>query len=113
MINGPIITREIRIEPFFRWYDLWMGAYINLGRRAIYICPLPMIGVKIWRVEIARCSRCGNRAEKTAIHTGDGWLLCWECPLGCLEDEESFIDWPFGDAWLTADELKHLGYAVN
>lgn len=35
------------IRPFFRWYDLWIGAYVDTANRAIYICPLPMIGVKI------------------------------------------------------------------
>lgn len=38
--------------PFFRWYDLWVGVFIDTKTPAIYICPLPMIGVKItWRME--------------------------------------------------------------
>lgn len=32
---------------FFRWYDLWIGAYIDTKQQAIYICPLPMVGIKI------------------------------------------------------------------
>lgn len=40
-----------KIKPFFRWYDLWVGAYIDRDNNAIYICPLPTIGIKIewWR----------------------------------------------------------------
>lgn len=35
------------ITPFFRWYDLWIGLFIDTNKRAIYICPMPMFGVKI------------------------------------------------------------------
>lgn len=35
------------VKPFFRWYDLWVGMYIDTANRVIYICPLPMIGIKV------------------------------------------------------------------
>ena len=35
------------IRPFFRWYDLWVGAYYDREARALYVCPLPMFGVRI------------------------------------------------------------------
>lgn len=38
-----------QVRPFFRWYDLWIGVYIDTDNRTIYICPLPMIGLKISR----------------------------------------------------------------
>jgi hypothetical protein len=37
----------VRVKFFFRWYDLWVGAYIDTGGRAVYLCPLPMVGVKL------------------------------------------------------------------
>ena len=37
----------MEIKPFFRWYDLWIGAYIDTRNRAIYIIPIPMVGLKI------------------------------------------------------------------
>lgn len=37
----------MKIKPFFRWYDLWIGAYIDVENKAIYICPIPTLGVKI------------------------------------------------------------------
>lgn len=37
----------MRITLFFRWYDLWVGAYIDRANRAVYVCPIPMFGVKI------------------------------------------------------------------
>lgn len=37
----------MRITPFFRWYDVWIGVYIDTKQRAIFICPLPMVGIKI------------------------------------------------------------------
>lgn len=37
----------MKVSLFFRWYDLWIGAYIDTKNRAIYICPVPCLGVKI------------------------------------------------------------------
>lgn len=37
----------MRIQPFFRWYDLWIGAYWDRHDRTLYVCLLPMLGVRI------------------------------------------------------------------
>lgn len=37
----------MKISFFFRWYDLWIGAYIDHKTHAVYICPIPTLGVKI------------------------------------------------------------------
>lgn len=37
----------LRVKPFFRWYDLWIGAYIDTENKRVYICPFPMFGVCI------------------------------------------------------------------
>jgi hypothetical protein len=37
----------MKITPFFRWYDLWIGMYIDTKGKAVYICLVPMIGIKI------------------------------------------------------------------
>lgn len=37
----------MRITPFFRWYDIWIGVFVDRKNRAIYICPVPMLGVKV------------------------------------------------------------------
>jgi hypothetical protein len=37
----------MRVTPFFRWYDLWVGVYVDTKNRAVYICPLLMVGIKI------------------------------------------------------------------
>ncbi len=37
----------MKIRPFFAWYDLWIGAYIDAHHRTIYICPIPMFGIEI------------------------------------------------------------------
>jgi hypothetical protein len=36
----------MKITPFFKWYDLWIGAYIDTENKRAYICfPFPMLGV--------------------------------------------------------------------
>ena len=37
----------MRVKPFFRWYDLWIGVFVDIERRRLYICPFPMFGVII------------------------------------------------------------------
>lgn len=49
-MNVPVL----RISLFFRWYDLWVGAYIDTERQTVYICPVPMFGVKIQAVRWER-----------------------------------------------------------
>ncbi len=37
----------MKVTPFFRWFDLWVGMYWDRAGRALYVCPLPTVGVKI------------------------------------------------------------------
>jgi hypothetical protein len=32
---------------FFRWYDFWIGGYYDTVNRFLYICPVPMFGIRI------------------------------------------------------------------
>lgn len=34
-----------RVEVYFEWRDLWMGAYVGDG--ALYICPLPTLVIRL------------------------------------------------------------------
>lgn len=43
---------------FSRWYGPWIGVYIDAPNKTIYVCPVPMFGVKIkWRMEGVRCAK--------------------------------------------------------
>lgn len=42
-----MIIKRLFIKPIFAWYDLWVGAYIDILHKSVYILPLPMVGVKI------------------------------------------------------------------
>lgn len=37
----------MRISLFFAWYDMWVGAYIDRENRTVYVCPLPMVVLRI------------------------------------------------------------------
>lgn len=37
-----------KIRPFFKWFDFWIGIYFDREGRAIYICLIPMFGIKVW-----------------------------------------------------------------
>lgn len=40
-------VRGRRISLFFRWYDMWVGAYWDRGSRTLYVCPIPMFGIRV------------------------------------------------------------------
>lgn len=33
-----------RVGFFWRWYDLWVGAYWDRRARVLYLCPFPTLG---------------------------------------------------------------------
>ena len=41
---------KIRVKFSFLWYDFWVGFYYDRANKILYICPVPMCVIKIWRV---------------------------------------------------------------
>lgn len=39
----------MKVKLYFKWFDLWVGAYVDTKAQAIYIQLIPMIGIKIWK----------------------------------------------------------------
>jgi hypothetical protein len=49
--------------------------------------------------------------EPVAVHTGDGWFLCWDCRSGCGLDGYP-IEWPFAENWATSKDFEAIGFDV-
>jgi hypothetical protein len=95
----------------FKWFDLWIGLFLDRPGNALYICFLPMLPFKIWFTEHKHCPMCGGPMQKTAFDCGDWWDLEWRCE----EDDyatEGEIEWPFGEEKLSAMQLELRGYKV-
>lgn len=45
-VNGRMFDWP-KIQLKFLWYDMWIGAFYDRIRRVLYICPLPMVVIKI------------------------------------------------------------------
>jgi len=37
----------MKLHCFFAWYDLWIGFYIDVEGRSLYVCPLPCVVIQI------------------------------------------------------------------
>lgn len=76
-----------KLSFFFRWYDLWVGAYIDWRHRTVYVCPLPTLGIMIelrhehdWVRMVGRevecCAICGaTRRIVRVVEEVSTWLL--------------------------------------
>ncbi|MDF2537432.1 MAG: hypothetical protein K0S76_453 [Herbinix sp.] len=65
----------MKVKLFFRWFDLWIGIYIDRSRKTAYICPIPMFGVKIdlWELLTPHYQIIGKYTKK---------------PIGCCRGKE-------------------------
>lgn len=108
-------AKRTRVSGFFRWYDLWVGVYLDRKNRVVYICPLPTIGLKIWQEEVTLCPVCNKALTKVAVHDGEGWGLYLECYTDDCFNYCQVVDdivWPFGNRWMTAKDFEEAGYDV-
>lgn len=46
------------IRPYFKWFDIWVGAFYDATKRWLYIQPLPMCGVLIDLFDYDAHSQC-------------------------------------------------------
>lgn len=37
----------MKITPMFAWYDFWVGLFWDQKKSALYLFPIPMVGLKI------------------------------------------------------------------
>lgn len=37
----------MRVDIMWKWYDLWVGLYIDTKDDCLYICPLPTVVIRI------------------------------------------------------------------
>lgn len=107
------MKKKYHVNVSFKWFDLWMGVFVDFPANSIYICLLPMIPIKIWFTEHEICPMCEieTAMEKTAYLDADGWILEWECPE-CSYNTEDGFPWPFGEETKSAKELEHFGFKV-
>jgi hypothetical protein len=76
------IVQRFAVSAFFRWYDLWIGAYWDREAKVLYVCPVPMFGLKIkmpWR----RCAHVGG------TYGNPGCMRCGKW-LGTVDDATPF-----------------------
>lgn len=101
----------------FKWFDLWIGLFVDVPNRSLYFCPLPTLVIKVWYTEHETCPNCGGVMYKIACDTGDGWALFWECENDLIfpkcDDKE--LDWDYdfkGINLVNKKDLKSKGYFI-
>ena len=88
--------RQLKIKPFFRWYDLWIGAYIDTKDKSLYVIPFPMLGLKFyWEVpsifdELLKSSQDLKIMKKTIKLGNDGEIGSAE--ISILKNENGNVN---------------------
>ncbi len=57
-----------RFKLYFKWFDFWIGIFVDTKKGYLYIQPLPMIGIRLHR----------HKMTGTAIRPIRGWCGCKE-----------------------------------
>jgi hypothetical protein len=40
-------TATMKVKVFFALYDFWIGAYLDVKNRILYMCPIPCVVIRI------------------------------------------------------------------
>lgn len=76
----------MKIRFIFKWYDIWVGAFIDRSRRAVYIFPVPMFGFSI---ELkSKCRLCNKWEVWSGMATFEGEPHCLDC--WCKKQDAEF-----------------------
>ncbi len=57
--------RPFRMRLVAKWFDLWIGVFIDPAKLRVYVLPLPCLGISIQFASRIRCSHpdCDNVAK--------------------------------------------------
>jgi hypothetical protein len=88
----PLSIARPFITPFFRWYDLWVGAYYDRQDGYLYVCPLPMVGIKIRARRDSLVERRLISKMASEIREEIDREIIAELKVSAIEKSESFLE---------------------
>jgi hypothetical protein len=83
----------MKIKPIFRWYDLYVGLYLDTKNKYAYLFPLPTLGFRIDLQSGPRCRECDKVLDEDEAHYLEH--TCSECeqqPYELLRFRQDVID---------------------
>lgn len=105
-----LVKKKYHINISFKWFDFWIGLFVDVPNKSLYVCLIPMFPIKIWITEHEQCPICNSLMVNTA-YLDEGWILEWECEE-CGYCTEGGCQWMFGNETKTADDLKKAGFKI-
>lgn len=90
-------VKTVRVRPYFKWFNSWIGLYYDVKERAIYIGIVPMIGIK---VELPETKRSRKHYLIIGKHINE--------PIGCCSEDaiEDVLKEEPGSTFVEVDPCK-------
>ena len=79
-----------KVEIGFRWYDLWIGAFIDTESRTVYICPLPMVVIK-YQYGVSKRRSLVKRLQRLEL-IATKWRIQYERAQDKVKESDALID---------------------
>lgn len=65
----------MKIKVIFKWYDLWIGFFIDKNKRCLYFFPIPMIGF----IFMFKGNYCDNCKQPISDNDMANYYKCRKC----------------------------------
>lgn len=69
------IAFGMKVKLIFKWYDLWVGFFVDTKKKCLYVFPVPMVGLIIMR----KGNWCENCKQPKSDSEMKGFNCCKKC----------------------------------
>jgi len=87
----------MRLRIFFAWYDLWVGAYWDRDKRALYVCPIPTVVIRLDLVRRSYKLCCYGTVFWQSDTRRNAFRIAEEhirkCPKGVMVWADTAVQW--------------------
>lgn len=104
------------IRVHFAWFDLWVGAFWDRVNRVLYVCPIPMLVIRIdlarkgFKLQCHGKTYYGAETKQGAFRISEAHIL--KCPVGAMPWAEDVKWYRIDGGWASVADGQFLDHAI-